>query len=158
MASTNSFSGHNYGVQIGSNPGTVINTFSEDPLDKLPIACGAEFSSYADQHEDNCLPGTRTELRETIAEWAVSPHGKCIFWLNGMAGTGKSTIARTVAKSFKENGQLGASFFFKRGEADRGNAKRLISTITRQLVTSHGDLAPLVSKAIKNDPNISQIS
>ncbi|KAA8644431.1 ATP-binding protein [Aspergillus tanneri] len=124
------------------------------PLDKLPIAYGAEFDSYADQHEDDCLPGTRTELLKSVAEWAVSPHGKCIFWLNGMAGTGKSTIARTVAKSFKEKGQLGASFFFKRGEADRDNAKRLISTIIRQLVTTHRELEPLVLKAIKDNPNI----
>ncbi|EFR02261.1 hypothetical protein MGYG_05262 [Nannizzia gypsea CBS 118893] len=85
-------------------------------LERLPIAHGAEFDSYMDQHEGECLPNTRTEFRREIAEWAVSPKGKCIFWLNGMAGTGKSTISRTVAKSFKEENLLGASFFFKRGE------------------------------------------
>ncbi|KAI7976980.1 hypothetical protein EIK77_002376 [Talaromyces pinophilus] len=127
---------------------------SADSLDKLPIAEGAEFGSYADQHEDFCLPGTRTELLSQISEWAESLDGKHIFWLNGMAGTGKSTIARTVAKSFKDKEQLGATFFFKRGEANRSDARYLISTITKQLVTSHLQLIPDVSKAIENNPNL----
>jgi tRNA A37 threonylcarbamoyladenosine biosynthesis protein TsaE len=70
-----------------------------------------------------------SELLQQIAEWAESPDGKCIYWLEGMAGTGKSTISRTIARDFQVSGLLGASFFFKRGEADRSNAKRLFSTI-----------------------------
>lgn len=118
------------------------------------MADGAEFGSYMDQHEDICLPGTRTELLHRISEWAISSQGKCIFWLKGMAGTGKSTISRTVARSFKERKLLGASFFFKRGEGDRGNAKKLFSTITRQLLTSIPQLTPGVRKAIEDDPDI----
>ncbi|GMG38371.1 unnamed protein product [Aspergillus oryzae] len=126
-------------------------------LANLHVAEGVFYNSYVNQHEDFCLPETRTELRRQISEWARS-NGKFIFWLNGMAGTGKSTIARTVAESFQNQGLLGASFFFKRGEADRGNAKYLISTITRQLVIRHHRLAPEVLNAIKNDPNIASKS
>ena len=45
-------------------------------LARLPVANGAEFDSYVDQHGDECLPETRTELRRQIAEWAESPQGK----------------------------------------------------------------------------------
>ncbi|KAJ5181974.1 hypothetical protein N7449_012121 [Penicillium cf. viridicatum] len=75
-------------------------------LQKLPVAHEAEFDSYMDQHEEECLEGTRTDLQQQIATWAASPQGNCIFWLSGMAGTGKSTISRTVALSFKQNKQL----------------------------------------------------
>ncbi|KAJ5817480.1 hypothetical protein N7447_007488 [Penicillium robsamsonii] len=78
---------------------------------KLPVARGAELDSYSDQHEDECLHGTRTDLLRNVAEWATSPDGKCIFWLNGMAGT-KSTIARTVARFFPRSEQLAAATFF----------------------------------------------
>ncbi|KAL2812483.1 WD40-repeat-containing domain protein [Aspergillus granulosus] len=123
-------------------------------LEKLKIAKGAAFNSYGNQH-DECLPGTRVELLREIEEWAISPDGKCIFWLNGMAGTGKSTISRTVASRFKEKGLLGASFFFKRGEEGRGSARHLFPTLVAQLVKSFPGLIPFVQKTINDDPQIS---
>ncbi|KAF3481565.1 peptidase C14 [Arthroderma uncinatum] len=120
----------------------------------LPYADQAQYDSRDHENEDLCLLGTRTELCSQVSEWAESPGSKNIFWLNGIAGTGKSTIARTVATSFKDKGQLGATFFFKRGRADCGNAKYLISTITRQVVAKHQRLARDVLNAIDDDPDI----
>jgi hypothetical protein len=71
-----------------------------------------------------------------------------------MAGTGKSTIARTVARYFKQGKMLGASFFFKRGEGDRGNAMKLFPTITKQLAKSFPQLTPGIQKAIYNNSDI----
>ena len=118
------------------------------------MAKGAAFDSYENQH-DECLLGTRVELLREIKEWTESPHGKCIFWLNGMAGTGKSTISRTIASHLKKNKSLGASFFFKRDEEDRGNAKKLFPTLIRQLVDSIPQLTQSIQDAIKGDPYIS---
>ncbi|KAL2801707.1 purine and uridine phosphorylase [Aspergillus granulosus] len=124
-------------------------------LKELPIAAGAEFGTYMDQHEDECLPGTRTELLLDIQNWAVSAKGKCIFWLNGLAGTGKSTISRTVAKAFQKQGLLGASFFFKRGEGDRGTAARFFPTIVLQLFTRIPELRVAILQVIQDNPGIS---
>ena len=141
-------------AQIDKGLRSMASIQEEHCLAKLPVAEGSSFDSYMNQHEDLCLPETRTELRQQIAEWGTSRHGKCIFWLNGKAGTGKSTISRTVAHSFSEQGLLGGSFFFKRGEGDRGNARRLISTIARQLAASTPQLLPGILKAIQDDPDI----
>lgn len=78
----------------------------------------ASYDSRAEEHNPTCLQDTRVELLQQIAEWAHDPGAEAVFWLNGMAGTGKSTISRTVAHAFAGAGHLGASFFFKRGEAD----------------------------------------
>jgi hypothetical protein len=106
------------------------------------------------RHEDECLPGTRTDILDQIREWAVSPQGKCIFWLNGMAGTGKSTISRTVAKSLRQDKSLGASFFFKRGEGDRGNAMKLFPTVARQIALCIPEMITSVQKAVDDDLDI----
>jgi hypothetical protein len=73
-----------------------------------------------------------------------------------MAGTGKSTISRTVASRLKAKKSLAASFFFKRGEEGRGNAKRLFPTLAEQLVTNIPQLVPNIRKAIEDDPRISE--
>src|SRR5579871_5728897 len=120
----------------------------------LPVAEGAIFGSSEDQHEPECLPGTRTDLLHQIAKWFEDPRGKRIFWLNGMAGTGKSTISRTIARSFKKNSQLGASFFFKRGERDRSNGTMLFTTIAAQLAYHFRDMRSSIQEAIEIDPGI----
>ena len=75
-----------------------------------------------------------------------------------MAGTGKSTISRTIAHNLSVKGELGASFFFKRGEGDRGNARLLFGTIAAQLVQKLPPLAPHVQRAIEVDPAITSKS
>jgi hypothetical protein len=115
---------------------------------------GAAFDSYVDQHEDRCLPGTRTDLLSQISEWAASPQARCIFWLSGIAGTGKSTISRTMAESFSLSQSLGASFFFKRGERDRGNARKFFPTIARQLAINIPEIAPVLQESVRENPGI----
>jgi hypothetical protein len=78
-----------------------------------------------------------------------------MFWLNGMAGTGKSTISRTVAQTLADEGCLAASFFFKRGEGERGKASRFFTTITAQLILRIPALASHVKRAIDVEPAIS---
>jgi hypothetical protein len=126
----------------------------EIDLEKIPSAQGAAFDAYTDELNVRCHPGTRIDLLHQIREWAEDSKGKCIFWLNGMAGTGKSTISRTVAQSFANNGQLGASFFFKRGEGERGNATRFFTTITAQLKRTVPQLIPHIRSAIDEQPEI----
>ncbi|KAF6789002.1 vegetative incompatibility protein het-e-1, partial [Colletotrichum musicola] len=49
------------------------------------------------------------------------------------AGTGKSTITRTVADSFAGEKRLVAGYFFKRGEQGRNDTARLFPTLAMQL-------------------------
>jgi len=125
-------------------------------LAKLPSAKGAAFDSHIDEHEARCLPNTRVDLLRQVVGWAEDPQGKCIFWLSGMAGTGKSTISRTVAQSFADKDQLGASFFFKRGEGDRGNATMFFTTIATQLAIKVPGLGPFIRQAVEAEPDIAE--
>jgi hypothetical protein len=125
---------------------------------KLPYVKGSTFDSFDGDLDPRCHPGTRIDLRRQIREWAENRQGKSMFWLKGMAGTGKSTISRTVAESFDKEGKLGASFFFKRGEADRGSVTMLFTTICAQLLVKIPSLIAHVEMAIDADPNISDKS
>ncbi|OJI81247.1 hypothetical protein ASPTUDRAFT_58544 [Aspergillus tubingensis CBS 134.48] len=126
-------------------------------LAKLPIAEGANFDSDMDEAHE-CLEGTRVELLDEIMDWVDDPQGKTIFWLSGVAGTGKSTISRTVARKLQERELLGASFFFKRGEGDRGKALRFITTIAMQFMVALRQLRAKIATVIDNDLTITSKS
>jgi hypothetical protein len=66
-------------------------------------------------------------------KWIDGDEKSCVFWLNGWPGTGKSAIARTVARRYHAEGCLAASFFFTRGGGDCSHAGLFASSIARQL-------------------------
>ena len=72
-------------------------------------------------------------MLEQIRKWADGRGERQIYWLKGMAGTGKSTIALTIAREYFDKGRLGASFFFSRGRSDLASVKKFAFTIASQL-------------------------
>lgn len=74
-----------------------------------------------------------------------------------MAGTGKSTIALTVAREYHQHGRLGASFFFSRGGGDLGSASKFVTTIAVQLVRMSPDLKPYICEALREDRHVGHL-
>ena len=117
-------------------------------LSKLPYAKASAYNHKEWQHEDQCFPDTRVELLSNI------PSSEYIFWLNGMAGTGKSTISRTVAHELAKKKRLAASFFFSRGRADISHAGKFFTTIAAQLANNLPVLRRSISDAIEEHLDI----
>ncbi|KAL6886276.1 quinon protein alcohol dehydrogenase-like superfamily [Trichoderma longibrachiatum] len=132
----------------------LLDVHQDFVLSKLRVAEAAAFNASVDNEGSYCLPGTRSDIIQQIRHWSTSPDSKSIFWLNGMAGTGKSTISRTVAQSFSNDSILGASFFFKRGEGDRGRTTFLFTTLAAQLVRRMPSLAPKIRQVLEFEPQI----
>ncbi|KAM6506766.1 hypothetical protein FALCPG4_018595 [Fusarium falciforme] len=140
-------------LQVGT-ASIILDIDQRTAVDRLPASEGASFDSHAEDHKPICLPNTRVELLDHISRWIDDPDAETIFWLKGMAGTGKSTISRTVARKRFETGDLGASFFFKRGETDRGNLAKFVPTLARQLAANVPAFAPHINNAIEADSAI----
>jgi RecA/RadA recombinase len=56
-----------------------------------------------------------------------------ICWLSGPAGTGKTTVAHTIAEEYDKRGQLAATFFFWRKTGDRDDINKLVGTLAWQI-------------------------
>ena len=89
-------------------------------------------AGYRSGNRQGCLWGTRSVLSE-IECWLAGEQGQRVFWLNGLAGTGKSTIAQTFAETTFADGKLGASFFCSRDFENRSNLQAIFPTLTFQL-------------------------
>lgn len=112
---------------------TVENPHAECILEQLPYARSVTFDSAEEASNSTCLEHTRVEVLDHIESWTVAKTGKTIYWLNGVAGTGKSTIARTIAKRMQDRHRLGASFFFRNDQDSQRTAALFVPTIAYQL-------------------------
>jgi hypothetical protein len=123
-------------------------------LKDLPYAADAPFYAAKWQHEPTCLPDTRVHLQQQIHDWIDGNDHRTIFWLNGLAGTGKSTIARTIAYNCFQQGRLGASFFFSKGGGDISHAGKFFTTIAAQLCEESQYLKRCIYDAMKENKSI----
>ncbi|KAF7971103.1 hypothetical protein HWV62_22104 [Athelia sp. TMB] len=122
-------------------------------LQQLPYAKGASWDETR-----TCLPGTRASVLAAIDVWAHSRDAQNIFWLNGVAGSGKSAIAHTAARTLREAGVLTAAFFFSRDAAARNNPQSLFSTLARDLATLHSGIADDIAAALEREPALASAS
>ena len=74
--------------------------------------------------------------------------------MNGLAGTGKSTIAKTIAERLFADGQLGASFFCSRDFEDRRNLQLIFPTLAIQLSRKYAEFRSILTPLIQSDPDI----
>ncbi|ELU35939.1 NACHT domain-containing protein [Rhizoctonia solani AG-1 IA] len=58
-----------------------------------------------------CTEGTRVKVLDELKAWVLEAAGQSVYWMSGMAGTGKTTIACTFAKWLEAEKLLAASFF-----------------------------------------------
>ncbi|QRW17346.1 peptidase C14 [Rhizoctonia solani] len=101
-----------------------------------------------------CTQNTRSKILLELDQWSVDRTKPNVFWMNGMAGTGKTTIAYTFAQSLKARRVLGASFFCTRTSDECRDVGRIIPTIAHQLALYSPSFRPALLRVLEQEPNI----
>jgi hypothetical protein len=120
-----------------------------DLFNGLNRVAEAAYNSTAREFATGCLEGTRVDVLRKIHDW-IKTDGTSLFWLNGVAGTGKSTIAHSIAQACDIQGSLGASFFFSRDQQARRETRFLFQTIAFQLGCAHPALKLHIANALED--------
>ncbi|PVI06274.1 WD40 repeat-like protein [Periconia macrospinosa] len=132
----------------GSNVGHFQTINQENPLKSLRRSPNALFNAYYDQDEEEWRRGTRKEILETLYEWVGADGPPHIFWLQGWAGSGKSTIAKEVSRRYYDEGKTWlASFFFRKNDVE--SVQNFVGTITAQLAENRTGLKDEMNKLVK---------
>jgi Adenylylsulfate kinase and related kinases len=93
-----------------------------------------------------CTEGTREAILAKLMAWATEVTSPKIYWLTGMAGTGKTTIAHTFSEILNKNQMLCVTFFCSRQESDCNNTGLILPTLAYQLARC----SPAASQALVN--------
>ena len=114
-------------------------------------AGGVEF-----RHGDRrgCLKGTRDAVLDDIESWSKDFNMSPVYWLNGLAGTGKSTIAQTIAERIFADGRLGASFFCSRDFKDRRDLRYIFPTLAFQLAHKYPKFRSILVPLLQSNPDV----
>ncbi|OJD11919.1 hypothetical protein ACJ73_09437 [Blastomyces percursus] len=142
---------------VGNQAGRAINismlsTSSCNVLLRPLTAPQAAFNAQGKDNDPQCLRDTRVQVLEQIRTWVENQDDeRYIFWLSGWAGTGKSTIARTIAREYYDQNCFTASFFFSRGGGDVSHAGEFVGAVASELSSRCADFKSLSPSLIVLD-------
>jgi hypothetical protein len=117
---------------------------------RAPSAIYKSDTSNSAPERRACTEGTRVDILGRIVNWASDASSPPIFWLSGLAGTGKSTIAYTVCDHFDKEGlsaRLCASFFCSRQVAELRHHQNIVPTLSYQLARVSSSFAQGLASA-----------
>ena len=115
-------------------------------------------TGYCSGSRQSCLNGTRGDVLLQLEHWLKDDQDHRIFWLNGLAGTGKSTIAQTFAEINFADGKLGASFFCSRDFEDRSNIQAIFPTLAFQLAYQYPLFREQLLQILRANPGVGRES
>jgi DNA polymerase III delta prime subunit len=138
----------------------VLMIFSQQQVfQTLPHSQHAAFTAAI--NFDNILRGpctkdTRVNVIKQIMEWVKqtdSTKAPSVYWLTGLAGLGKTTIAYTICEELEEAGTPFVSFFCSR-QLDSKDSKLLITTICRDLAEMFSSFGAELVPVLMGDSKI----
>jgi hypothetical protein len=99
----------------------------------LRLTSKARYDTGPEGLRRGCTEDTRQLILKDLMDWAENDIGPNIYWLCGMAGTGKTTITFSFCNMLVEKHLLGASYFCSRTLEETRDIKVVLPTIAREL-------------------------
>jgi len=142
--------------ESSAQPSTCVVTGRQDgaELTLLDRMLHVADAGYLCGDRQGCMKGTRGDVLFQLERWSRDEQDKRVFWLNGLAGTGKSTIAQTFAEMCFAGGKLGASFFCSRDSDSRSNLRSIFPTLAFQLAHRYPDFRQELLPVLMENPDV----
>ncbi|KAF8552958.1 hypothetical protein OG21DRAFT_1498054 [Imleria badia] len=116
-------------LKIILKPGFIWNTVQSNAFDSMLYSRASSYNLCM-----GCLPGTRQSFLRDICDILDNPDQDApLCLLTGVAGSGKSAVAHSIAQLYAKQKQLGSAYFFDKTDLANRNPNNLFSTIARNL-------------------------
>jgi len=104
-----------------------------------------------------CTAKTRENILKDIQDWGENPNGARVYWMNGMAGTGKTTILYSLCESLAKEQRLGANYFCSRISSSCRDVNNIVPTLAYQLARYSPAFRSALCKVLDENPEASAL-
>ncbi|KAG8705903.1 hypothetical protein FRC09_002701, partial [Ceratobasidium sp. 395] len=133
-----------------------VDKIESTELVALPHAPEAHYS-YAGPGavpRNGCMQNTRVAALQDLRDWVYYGRSRNVLWLNGTAGTGKTTVAYSLCEYLEGSGRLSASFFCSRIHPSCRDVNRIVPSIVHQLAKQSRPFRCALLRALSQDPGV----
>ena len=104
-----------------------------------------------------CTVETRKNILKDIQDWAEDPNGTRVYWMSGMAGTGKTTILYSLCEWLSKNQRLGGDYFCSRISSSCRDVNTIVPTLAYQLAQYSSAFRSTLCKVVEENPEASKL-
>jgi len=106
-----------------------------------------------------CMAGTRETLLNQIMAWAANESDTSnIYWIHGLPGIGKTSLAHSVCKRLHNKQRLAGAFFCQRDDANMSDIRNILPTLISKLAENFPPFRSIVADRLRSDPNLTSKS
>ena len=106
-----------------------------------------------------CLEGTREALLNQTMTWAANELDTShLYWIHGLPGIGKTSLAHSICKKLHNSQRLAGAFFCKRDDADMSEIRNILPTLITKLAEIFPPFRSIVADRLRSDPNLTSRS
>ena len=105
-----------------------------------------------------CMKGTRKSLLEQIIAWVADgleqTEGRNVYWIFGLPGIGKTSLAHSICARLHDKEQLVGAFFCQRDDQELRDPRNILPTLIRNLAILFPPFRSIVAECLRNNPNL----
>ena len=110
-------------------------------------------------HQDlRCMEGTRQSLLKEITAWVTNgpeqADGRNTYWIYGLPGIGKTSIAHSICATLHDQDQLAGAFFCRRDDPELSEPRNILPTLIHKLAIIFPPFRSIVAERLRKDPNV----
>jgi len=110
------------------------------------------------------MDGTRKSRLKEIVDWVAHKSEKKDFpqsntyWIYGLPGIGKTSLAHSICASLHARGQLAGAFFCRRDDPNLSEPRNILPSLIYKLARVFSPFRSIMANCLRNDPNLTSES
>jgi len=106
------------------------------------------------------MEGTRKSRIKEIVDWVDNkseekdPLYGNTYWIYGLPGIGKTSLAHSICASLHDQGQLAGAFFCRRDDPNLNEPRNLLRTLIHNLAETFPPFRTIVANCLRSDPKL----